>query len=464
MTPQIRNGIAIFSPQGFIDGNNAPLIINNEDLKFLNRIKARGIMISFEKVIFFNKNGINYLTDTLLKIRKSKNVEVGIVCYKNDVYKQLVHFYKGSPEIHLLQSLKVLDLLIDGKKEEEHKVIIYNKDSDQRGSLLMRLKEKGVEGTEIAKTPEEYREKIKLDQYEITIDSTYLTLFSKKVPYYTKDNAVVYGLDGYIDGEIKESFDYEYHNNSLAVGFKVFIFNCTTVNSFNTHAVNFFNRLAVTGAEYGAAICLTGLDYSKVPEVLQEEMKAGGIFFEDSLESALQNEDIIQEDDGATVVKKEQKTISKKLVKEVSIFVDATVETIEVMTGAESHKENVQIGGFNISTDKEFISASVGFFEDLDGMLFLFFPREIARRACLLLLGEKAESITDELDALSELINIITGRVKAVLLNQKGITIKNTLPRTFGKMEKTKSVIADRKGVYVQMAFDGEPFYFFLTR
>ncbi len=463
MTPQVRNGIAIFNPQGFIDGNNAPQIINNDDIKYIARVKARGVFISFEKVIFFNKNGISFLVETLLDIRKDKDVEVGIVNYKPSTYKQLMHFFKGHPEIHLFQSLKILDLLMDGKKEETETVVVYNSDSDQRGTILMRLKEKGLSDIELAKSYDEFRDKVQQKKFDIVIDSTFLTHFSKRVPYYTKENAVIYTLEGYIDGNIKESFDYEYHQNSLLIGFKTFIFNCKHVKSLNTHAVNFFNRLAVLGAEYGANICITGMDYTKIPETLLEEMKAGGIFFESDVQSALKNEELNEEDSGAAV-KKEVKALSKKLVKEMPVFIDATVTSIEVMTGAKSKKEGANIGELDIKDKRDFISASVGFFGDLDGIMFLFFPREIARKACILLLGEESKNIGEELDALSELINIITGRVKTVLISQKSITIKNTLPRTFDKIEKAKAVIGDRKGVFVQMSFDGEPFYFFLTR
>lgn len=463
MTPQLRNQIAIFHPQGFLDGNNAPAIIDEAEIKYVSKVKARGAMICFDKIVFFNKNGIFYLVEKLQKIRKQQDIEVGIVSYNPNVFRQLVYFFKGQPEIHLFQSMKIMDLLMDGKREEKDKIIVFNHNSEQRGHILMRLKEKGIEDAVLAKSDEELKEKREQNEFKFVIDSTFLTTFSKKVPYYTKENAVIYELIGYIDVGIKESFDYQYHTHSLATGFKIFIFDCKQVNSLNTHAVNFFNRLAVDGAEYGAVICITGLDPRKVSEKLIEELEAGGIIFEESIETALKNEDINGEDGGA-IVQENLKTISKKVVKEVPVFIDATVSSIELMTGSAAKKEGANIGAFEVDNDTEYIIASVGFFGDLEGILFLFFPREIAKKACTLLLGEESKDLSDELDALSELINIITGKVKTVLINQKEIAIQNTLPRTFSKLENAKKLIGSRKGVLVKMSFDKEPFYFFLTR
>lgn len=463
MTPQIRNGIAVFSPQGFLDGNNAPTLIMKEDINFMTKLKVRGVIVSFKKVVFFNKNGLTFLVDILLRIQKEKDIEVGFFDYKPEIYKQIMHFFKGTPEIHLFQSQRVLDLFIDGKKEEEEKLLLYAATSDQRGIMLMKLKERGISDVSIAKDKDELRGKLSEINFDVVIDSSYLALFTSKMPFYTKGNAVIYSVEGYIDGEIANSFNYDYHLNSLAVGFKVFIFNCENVNSLNTHGVNFFNKLAVNSAEYGANLCICGLNLSKTPEILLETLQSGGIFFEESIESALKNEELNEEDDGA-VNKKGLKTISKKLVKELPIFVDSTVETIEVMTGANSEKAGATIGECHIENGDNMICSSVGFFGDIEGVLFLFFPRDIAKKACLLLLGEDSKDLNEELDALSELINIVAGKVKADLINKKEISIQNTLPRTYDNIKKPTSVINNRKGVFVKMLFDKEPFYFFLTR
>jgi CheY-specific phosphatase CheX len=111
------------------------------------------------------------------------------------------------------------------------------------------------------------------------------------------------------------------------------------------------------------------------------------------------------------------------------------------------------------------MASSIGFYGDIDGMIVLVFPENIAKKACSLLLGESDEDKTiDEIsDALGELVNIIGGRAKT-LLSEKDIKANITLPRTFTKVEDVINTILDKKGVQIDLEFKDEPFSIFLTR
>ena len=69
MRPIIKNSIAVFHPQGFLDGNNAPFVIGISDRNFVLQKKCDAVLVSLKKVVFFNKNGITMLVDILRDIR-----------------------------------------------------------------------------------------------------------------------------------------------------------------------------------------------------------------------------------------------------------------------------------------------------------------------------------------------------------------------------------------------------------
>ena len=93
----------------------------------------------------------------------------------------------------------------------------------------------------------------------------------------------------------------------------------------------------------------------------------------------------------------------------------------------------------------------------------LVFPKEIAKKACELLIGENTDDMEMILDTLGELVNIVGGKVKTLLADHK-IAVNITLPRTYPNIDSLLEISNDRKGVQVDLAFDNDKFQFFLTR
>jgi len=116
-----------------------------------------------------------------------------------------------------------------------------------------------------------------------------------------------------------------------------------------------------------------------------------------------------------------------------------------------------------VSDKKDKIASSIGFYGDIDGMIILVFPHDIAKKACELLIGEKTDESEMILDTLAELVNIVGGKVKTLLF-EADIKVDITLPRTYKDIDSLLEVVQDKKGVQVDLAFDHDKFLFFLTR
>jgi CheY-specific phosphatase CheX len=93
----------------------------------------------------------------------------------------------------------------------------------------------------------------------------------------------------------------------------------------------------------------------------------------------------------------------------------------------------------------------------------LIFPKDVAKRACQLLIGEASEDDEAVLDSLAEFVNIIGGRAKA-LLGEKKHRVDITLPRTYADVNSLLEMAQNKKGVQVNLQFEGNHFTFFLTR
>jgi len=232
----------------------------------------------------------------------------------------------------------------------------------------------------------------------------------------------------------------------------------------NIHAVNFFSRLASSAAEYDATICFVGMNYEKTNLKFKETLEDSGIVFFNQLDDILEDKELLAEL-GATSIGsvKNKRSLNKTLVAQLPNFIDATAETIKMMTNIEAKKESASIFTIKIQETKDKIASSIGFYGDIDGMVILIFPKNIAKKACELLIGEETDDEELIMDSLGEFVNIIGGKIKS-LLADNNIRIKITLPRTYNEVNDLLKVADNKKGVQVDLTFDGDFFSFFLTR
>ncbi|MDX1296004.1 MAG: chemotaxis protein CheX, partial [Sulfurimonadaceae bacterium] len=165
----------------------------------------------------------------------------------------------------------------------------------------------------------------------------------------------------------------------------------------------------------------------------------------------------------SAAMSKSTRALNKVLVNELPQLIDATVGTVEMMTNAKAEKRAAQVQPIVLGESEDMIASSIGFYGDIDGMLILVFPTKIAKKACELLIGEATEDIEEVLDSIAEFVNIIGGRIKS-LLAEKKISVDITLPRTYADVNDLLDIVADKKGVQVDLAFEDDQFVFFLTR
>jgi CheY-specific phosphatase CheX len=464
MRAVVKGRIGIFHLQGFLDGNNAPSFLSIDDIKATESLNVDMLLVSLKKVIFFNKNGLDSFVKLLTNIRIQKHIAVGFCDYDHKKFQAINTFYGNELSFSLFKSEKIAELFVASNKAESRTILLYNDDPSQRSAMAIELFDFGHNPI-IAQSQGEFEEKKKnKDLYFAIIEDTYLGYFGQKVATRVTGNAIIYTIANFLDAEISETFNIAYHNNSLNVGFRLFIFDAYKVISMNIHALNFFTKLASSAAEYNATICFVGLTFEKTPVTFKNDLEDAGMLFFDNMDDILKNKDLLQElGGGGGATAKQHRTLNKSLVNELPLFIDATVSTIAMMTNAQATKSKVNIQNLEIDNNSEKVASSIGFYGDVDGLIILVFPKTIAKKACELLIG--ADDVTDEdiLDSLAEFVNIIGGRAK-VLLSEHKKRLDITLPRTYADIDTLLEVAQNKKGVQVDLSFEGQSFIFFLTR
>ncbi|MDD5716476.1 MAG: chemotaxis protein CheX [Sulfuricurvum sp.] len=464
MRATVKGRVAVFHPQGFLDGNNAPSFLTLEDIKATEALNIDMLLVSLKKVIFFNRNGLDVFIRLLLSIRNQKHIAVGLCDYDSTKYKAINTFYGENLNFSLFRSEKIAELFTPTNKSDSKTVLLYNEDPSQRSAMAIELFDYGHNPI-IAQSRKEFDEKKQNpDLYYAIIEETYLGLFGQKIATRVTGNAIIYTISNFLDNEIGSTFNISYHNNSLNVGFRLFIFDAYKVVSMNVHALNFFTKLASSAAEYNATICFVGLTFEKTPESFKNDLEDAGMLFYDNMDDILKNKELLHELGGsAAAASKHTRTLNKALVNELPHFIDATVSTIAMMTNAQATKESMNVQTLEIKNSENQFASSIGFYGDIDGMIILIFPKDIAKKACELLIGETTEDEEAILDSLAEFVNIIGGRAKALLAEKKH-RVDITLPRTYANVDALMEMAQNKKGVQVNLSFEGSRFVFFLTR
>jgi len=464
MRAVVKDGVGVFHPQGFLDGTSSASLLSIDDIEATIKLNADMILVSLKSVIFFNRNGLDTFVKLFQKVRSANHIIVGFCDYDRKKYTTIMKFYKDELMFSLFKTQEIATLFASGFKNQSKNVLLYSDDKSQRAAMAIELHDNGHNPI-VTQTKEEFEEKSKVENaYDVIIEDTFLGQMGQKVATRVTGNAIIYTLSSFLDAEIGNTFNIAYHNNSLNVGFRLFIFDAYKVVSMNVHALNFFSKLASAAAEYNATICFVGMTFEKTPLSFKETLEDSGIMFFEQMDDILGDKELLKELGASSAAAiKNKRTLNKEIVTEIPNFIDATVATIEMMTNSEASKEAVKIDQIEIIDTADKIASSIGFYGDIDGMVILVFPQGIAKKACELLIGEETDDKELILDTLAELVNIVGGKVKT-LLSDEGISVDITLPRTYPDIESLLEIANEKKGVQVDLNFNNDKFLFFLTR
>jgi len=461
MKPLVKQKIAFFSPVGFIDGENAVDIVSPQDIDYLIRAKLEGSFISLKKVIFFNKRGITLLIESLQKVKDECGTVIGFCDYDIKKYKMILDMFPENLNFSLFDTIDIVTLFVgdDLKSAKDKNILIYVSKNEQKNQLAMELYERGLSPI-VAKNESDFLEK--RNDAEFVIENAYLGKLDKTPTVYIKDNVIVYTLKGFVDSSFAKKFDMLYHINSLKVGFKIFLFDCDAASSVNVHGVNFICKLSTAGAEYGAVVVMTGLNSRKVTDKLSNDLEDAGVLVYPDMKALFSDDEIMKEAHDSSSVAKKNKGITKKLVSSLSVIIESTVKTIEVLSGYNTNKNSIKIQPLSILNPEKVLSVSLGLYGDVEGVFILVFEKTIAKKACKILLEEDSEE-SDVLEALGEFIHIIGGKISQQL-QKKNIKIDVTMPRTFDCAEDLLVSQKETKGAQVDLSANGENLIIFLTR
>jgi len=461
LKPNIKQKVGVFLPMGFLDGENAESIITPADINFLLKEKLEGVFVSLGKVVLFNKRGISTLLDYLKKLKEEHGTIIGFCDYDDKKYKIMNKMFADGLNFSLFDSYDIATLFLgdDLKDSKEKKIIIYNENNELKNQLATELFERGFV-PDIAKNKDDFL--IKRKDFDYIIENSFFVDLDKSHSVAIKDNVIIYTLKSFIDSNFGNLFDSVYHNNSLRVGFRVFLLDATKVSSINIHGAEFISKLSTAGAEYDVTFAICGLNNRNITKNLHHDIEDSGVLIYPDMKSFFEDKEILKEADVAASTVKSGAIITKSIVSILPLVTESAVNTIEVLSDYKANKKSINIQALSVEIKEKPIGAIIGFYGDISCVLIMIIEKSVAKKTCKILLEESSDE-NDVIEALGELIHIIGNKISQKLSKEK-LKLNITMPRVF---ENVDDLIASQKGsrgAQVDLEVDGKPLTLFLAK
>ena len=155
MRAVVKNGVGIFSPQGFLDGNNSTSFLSIDDIEATANLNVDMVLVSLKKVIFFNRNGLDAFVKMFLKVRAKAHATVGFCDYDDKKFEAIIKFYKDDLTFSLFKTQDIASLFAASFKNQNKNVLVYSDDKSQRAAMAIELHDNGHNPI-IAQTQEEF--------------------------------------------------------------------------------------------------------------------------------------------------------------------------------------------------------------------------------------------------------------------------------------------------------------------
>jgi CheY-specific phosphatase CheX len=125
-------------------------------------------------------------------------------------------------------------------------------------------------------------------------------------------------------------------------------------------------------------------------------------------------------------------------------------------------KKSVKIDKLILEEKKEFLISLFGVYGDINALMTMVFSKKLLSDTCKIFINDM-NSKEELYDALTEYANIVASKINSNFKLYK-IEIEATLPRIFQETKQVLEFFDDRKGVLVELDFNGEILKLFLSK
>ncbi len=463
MRPIIKQDVAIYAPEVNLDMKAAKeicqiLISNSATIRSL---ALKAVYFSFENIKHFDEGATILIAKALLAMQNKVSIAVAFVDYDDEQFPKLKALFPNR-SLPLFRTENMASILLGLKSPPLNQTIVYyDKDAMVQTLISQELSSKGYDVVSINTSDDFIAKRRQYLDKAIYIYDIYFDITTNFIPVTISGGIVTYTLYKKVDKNVSLFFNVQAHNSRLREGYKVFIFDASDTKEFNLGVLDFIMSLALNNMRFEACIAVCGLKMSLDNDKKDLCARSNVLFF-NSLEECKKNPKIQELAKVYQTTEQKRKGLTKHLVAQLPVFINAAIETLSSLTGGEAKRVDYKVTQYNQTSQSDVMGAMIQFEGDVSGLVALCFSKAIVREASMMLLGEESQSDDELLDVISEFTNIIAGRSKAVLA-EHNVSIGISLPKAYKSEEEIIKTLSSKQGVQVNLLLNDKPLVLFLA-
>lgn len=453
--PDIELNIATYRLNGQLNQANTQELLSRIDghLSILRGMHIDGLLLSFEGITQIDKYALEEIIKSFSSFYVRLRTMVGFCDYTASLYPILRKLMKQTP-LGLYKSVEIMALAVGTSNINRNaSILIYAEDISERQLIASTLISNEY-FVIMALSLDDFKKKIKdKSRYDRIVYNSYFSNIHDDVIIHYDEKAFIYCFQGTLDKTLNKRINIDNYKYRLSNGYTVVIFDFTNIYNLNIAAAHFLIELEKIAKEYFALICCIGLTERKVEVNSFSVLEKSSLWLYDDIEQIYDDKDVIE-----VLSNKKQhyySGISKKLLELSPHFVAASMQALAIYEIPNVSKEpSKQSDIKTLYNLKPFIMTHIAFNGDYEGELTFLFSKEIVKIFIkqFFIEGESYKK-EDYLDAMSEFVNALTGRLKSNL-RKRNMCIQFSLPYSSAKLDDVMHIGLDQKFILTNFLSD----------
>ena len=273
------------------------------------------------------------------------------------------------------------------------------------------------------------------NRFDRIVYNSYFSNIHDDVSISFNNNIFTYEFQGTLDETLSKRIDIDDFKYRLSLGYNVIVFDFTNIYHMNLRAAYFLIELEQIASLYDALVCSIGLNEHKIDNNASATLDKGKIWIFDDMNHVLEDEEVIEKT--KSKIPMYGTGISKKLLEVIPNFIVSSIQSLHLYEFENPAKEQPkQISLQTLYSLRPSVVSHISFYGDYEGEFFFLFKKESAKTLVdQILVDVQRYSLNDFLDAMSEFVNALTGKLKSNL-RKKNKCIQFDLPNSSTSLDE----------------------------
>ena len=462
--PDIKLNIATYALKKDLTLHAAESIITRieQHLHILRGLHVEGLLFSFKGIDKIDKEAIQKLVKAFNLFHVKLRTFVGFSDYTPKQFQVLQLFIKNTP-LALFKDVDTMALAIGSSNVHSYaSILVHSDDVDDRQSIASTLIANHY-FVIMAISKQDFQAKLEhKDRFDRIVNNSYFGNMHEDVGIKFEHDIFIYEFKGALNADLSKRINLKDFEYRLSLGYKVFVFDLTRIYHMDLRAAYLLLEMDTLAEAHGAQICLVDISREKIDSNALAVLQKSKLWIFDILEDVYEDEDIIE------LTRKRPITysqgISKELMGIVPHLIAASVQSLdiyEIPNPGKSPSQQIKLS--DLAKLKPMITTHISFHGDFEGELIFLFAQESTETLITHILGDfENSSGEDLLDAMTEFVNSVSGRLKSNL-RKKHKCVNFNLPHSTAVLDDIISHQSEQNAVLTSFKCNEHPYYCALT-